>query len=100
MKFYGQGEGVHPVTEPLGTITTKDRFGLVEVEIVGKLDVLFRMLQPHELAAAMSFPKSYHFTGNREQQVRQIGNAVPVRLAEALCRSLLVSEKRVTRKVA
>jgi DNA (cytosine-5)-methyltransferase 1 len=47
------------------------------------------MLQPHELAAAMSFPSDYHFAGNREQRVKQIGNAVPVRLSEALCAALL-----------
>lgn len=53
------------------------------------LDIRFRMLQPHELAAAMSFPKTYVFTGNREQKVKQIGNAVPVGLAQALCSAIL-----------
>jgi DNA (cytosine-5)-methyltransferase 1 len=43
----------------------------------------------HELAAAMSFPPDYEFTGNREQKVKQIGNAVPLNTAKALCRSLL-----------
>lgn len=60
-------------------------------EVVGLLDIKFRMLQPHELAAAMSFPGDYQFTGNREQKVKQIGNAVPVRLAKHLCRALLES---------
>jgi DNA (cytosine-5)-methyltransferase 1 len=53
------------------------------------LDIRFRMLQPHELAAAMGFPDGYAFAGNRGEQVRQIGNAVAVNLARALCRSLL-----------
>jgi DNA (cytosine-5)-methyltransferase 1 len=88
VKFYGTAN-TQSVNEPLSTVTAKDRFGLVEMEIVGKLDIRFRMLQPHELAAAMSFPKSYHFTGTREQKVKQIGNAVPVQLAKALCGSLL-----------
>ena len=47
------------------------------------------MLQPHELAAAMGFPADYQFTGTREECVKQIGNAVPVNLAKALCRSVL-----------
>jgi DNA (cytosine-5)-methyltransferase 1 len=47
------------------------------------------MLQPHELAAAMSFPKKYEFTGNREAKVKQIGNAVPLKTAKALCQALL-----------
>ena len=42
------------------------------------------MLQPHELAAAQSFPADYIFTGNKGEVVRQIGNAVPPKLAEAL----------------
>jgi DNA (cytosine-5)-methyltransferase 1 len=93
VKYNGTG-GAMPIDEPLDTITGKDRFGLVDgsVELEGNqyiLDIRFRMLQPHELAAAMSFPKSYHFIGNREQKVKQIGNAVPVGMAAALCRSIL-----------
>jgi DNA (cytosine-5)-methyltransferase 1 len=53
------------------------------------LGLRLRLLQPHELAAAMSFPAGYQFAGNREAKVKQIGNAVPVRIAEALCRSML-----------
>jgi DNA (cytosine-5)-methyltransferase 1 len=47
------------------------------------------MLQPHELALAMSFPAGYQFTGNRAEQVKQIGNAVPVGLARAICFAML-----------
>ena len=47
------------------------------------------MLQPHELAAAMSFPKDYVFSGNREQKVKQIGNAWSNRLSEALSLAIL-----------
>ena len=45
------------LTNHLDTITTKDRFGLVEPCSDGETvyDIRFRMLQPHELAAAMSF---------------------------------------------
>lgn len=94
MKYYGNG-GARSVDAPLDTITSKDRFGLVSPEVVGDdgevamLDIRFRMLQPHELAAAMSFPADYEFAGNRDAKVKQIGNAVPVRTAEALCRTAL-----------
>jgi site-specific DNA-cytosine methylase len=37
----------------------------------------------------MSFKPDYQFTGNREQKVKQIGNAVPLKTAAALCRALL-----------
>lgn len=86
VKFFGTAKTAN-ITEPLDTITAKDRFGLVTPQ--PQIDILFRMLQPHELAKAMSFPDQYRFTGTRESQVRQIGNAVPVSIAEALCTSLL-----------
>lgn len=91
VKFYGTALA-NSIHEPLDTVTTKDRFMLVEPKtgrIVAELDILFRMLQPHELAAAMSFPKGYQFTGNRGDQVKQIGNAVPVNLARACAHALL-----------
>lgn len=90
-KYYGTGAAV-PVTEPLDTLTTKPRFGLVEPIASGhKLDILFRMLQPEELAGAMGFPTGYQFTGTKEQRIRQIGNAVPVQTAAALCGCLIES---------
>jgi len=84
VKYNGSGVGVQSVDTPIDTITTKDRFGLVEGE---RLDIRFRMLQPHELAAAMGFPKGYKFTGNRTEIVKQIGNAVPVHIATALAKA-------------
>jgi site-specific DNA-cytosine methylase len=53
------------------------------------LDALFRMLQPHELAAAQGFSPDYEFTGTKEAVVRQIGNAVPPDLAKALVMAVL-----------
>jgi DNA (cytosine-5)-methyltransferase 1 len=90
-KYNGTGKA-NSVDEPLDTVTAKDRFALVETESGPvKIDIRFRMLRPHELSAAMSFDAGYKFTGNREDQVKQIGNAVPVKLAEALCREMLAS---------
>jgi DNA (cytosine-5)-methyltransferase 1 len=94
VEYYGTGSA-SSVDDPLKTQTGRDRFGLVQpmiFESEGKkylLDIRFRMLQPHELARAMSFPKGYKFHGNREQVVKQIGNAVPVELAAALCATTL-----------
>lgn len=79
---YNGTAGAQPVRIPLGAVTTRDRFGLVEG--FAGLDITFRMLQPHELAAAQGFPGDYWFAGNRTQQVKQIGNAVPVNTARAL----------------
>jgi len=92
VKYYGNDRNrAQSVREPLDTVTCKERHALVEPRVtrVG-IDIRFRMLQPHELACAMGFDE-YEFTGTREQQVRQIGNAVPVRTAAALCRAILDS---------
>ena len=92
-KYYGTG-ACQPVDEPLDTVTTKDRFGLVTPHLihVGNnryLGIRFRMLQPHELAGAQGFSKDYKFHGNKSTQVKQIGNAVPHYTAKALCRERL-----------
>ena len=85
VSFYGNGAALS-VDEPFATITTKDRFGLVQQY---GLDILFRMLEPHELAAAHSFPETYQFHGTKTDKVKQIGNSVPRETAEALCLAAL-----------
>ena len=54
-----------------------------------ELDIRFRMLAPHELAQAQGFDREHRFIGNRTEKVRQIGNAVPVCTAQALCTTIL-----------
>jgi DNA (cytosine-5)-methyltransferase 1 len=88
VKFYGTGRAAS-VDKPLDTCTAKARFGLARpvVEIQGQrflLDIRFRMLQPHELAAAQGFHRDYKFKGNKTEIVKQIGNAVPRRTLRAL----------------
>ena len=76
--------------KPVPTVAGAGAIALVEPKTDGHvLDINFRMLKPHELARAMSFDDNYEFAGNREAMVKQIGNAVPVMLAKALCKSLL-----------
>ena len=80
IEYYGNGKA-RPVTEPLPTVTCNDRFALVQAS---SQRIAFRMLQPHELAAAQGFPRGYQFTGTKTEQVRQIGNAVPCGFSRAL----------------
>lgn len=80
MEYYGNGQ-CQPISKPLGTVTCKDRFALLKPE---NCRIGFRMLQPHELAAAQSFPDWYTFTGTKADTVKQIGNAVCPKMAEAL----------------
>lgn len=97
VEYYGTG-GARSISEPLPTATTKPRFALVEpsllpvVNVGGssrRLDIRFRMLQPHELAAAQGFPPNYRFTGTKAEVCKQIGNAVPCGLARALVTAAL-----------
>lgn len=81
VEFYGNGKP-RQLEAPLGTVTCKDRFGLVNP--TARLDILFRMLSPRELARAMGFADTYQFAGSDDEQVRQIGGAVPVHLATEL----------------
>lgn len=95
-KYYGSEAGAQSVDEPLDTITGKDRFALVEPRGVKKegkvyLDILFRMLEPDELAKGQGFPEGYKFMGSKKEQTKQVGNAVPVNTAKALCSAVLNS---------
>ncbi|MGP2503627.1 DNA cytosine methyltransferase [Pantoea ananatis] len=98
MKYYGNEKGGVGLEEPLGTVTTNDRFGLVTVDGTDYqiVDIGMRMLQPHELYAAQGFPSWYvidrDYRGNKyakDKQVARCGNAVPPPFAEALVRANL-----------
>lgn len=82
VQYYGNGRAI-PIDTPVPTITTKDRYALVGINRNG-IELGFRMLQPHELAAATGFPDDYVFTGTKTDVVKQIGNAVPPNFAKAL----------------
>lgn len=110
IKYYGSGGSCQTIDRPLDTITTKDRFGLVNVEInvqgekYAIADIFLRMLKPEELKLMQGFPKDYII--NRDirwrsypikEQVARIGNSVvPVmaqKLVEANCPYLRVGER-------
>jgi DNA (cytosine-5)-methyltransferase 1 len=86
----GQTPRVHDVEQPAPTICAKGRVDMAQGivadgGIIGPdgaaYDILFRMLEPHELAAAMGFDTeeaAYEFAGNKTEQIKQIGNAVSV----------------------
>lgn len=48
-----------------------------------------RPLTIRECARLQTFPDSFTFVGNKSDKILMIGNAVPVRLAEAIARSLV-----------
>lgn len=70
------GNRARPIGEPAPTMTTATNQALLDGPSLDIEDVLFRMLEPREIAGAMDFPSTYRILGNRREQVRQAGNAV------------------------
>lgn len=58
-----------------------------------------RRLRIPELAAIQSFPPGYRFAGNRREQVRQIGNAVPALMAQRMVEAIFNSDSKSSRGV-
>ncbi|TCK44024.1 DNA (cytosine-5)-methyltransferase 1 [Paraburkholderia sp. BL8N3] len=93
IKYYGNDKDGVDLRDPLHTIPTHDRFGLVTIhgEDYAIVDIGMRMLTPRELARAQGFPDSYVldplFNGkplSKSSQVRMIGNSVCPDVAMAL----------------
>lgn len=82
LPFYGATKVGRSIERPIGTITCKDRYALVHGERM-------RMVTVDEYRAAMTFPAGYVLTGTREEQVRQLGNAVPPLMAEGVVRQVM-----------
>lgn len=86
----GQSPRVHSVDNPTPAIAATGHVDLVEAG--PEYDILFRMLEPHELAAAMGFNTEdalYEFAGTKTEQVKQIGNAVSVRKMTACVTAIM-----------
>lgn len=112
VKYYGQGTG-QEVTEPLDTIPTHDRFGLVTIQGVDYqiVDIGLRMLEPKELYGCQGFPEDYIIdrdcTGKaypRSEQVKRCGNAVcppiPAALVRANLPELCIAERTPNMRIA
>jgi DNA (cytosine-5)-methyltransferase 1 len=91
--YYGTEKDGVSLAEPMRTIPTKDRFGLVYVkgEPYAIVDIGMRMLAPRELYKAQGFPDDYvieHGADGRRftktAQVRMCGNSVCPPVAQAL----------------
>jgi DNA (cytosine-5)-methyltransferase 1 len=96
IKYYGTGAIGQPVNEPLHSVTSLPRFGLVTIEGTDYeiVDIGMRMLTPRELFRAQGFPDSYiidlEFKGkplSKASQVRMAGNSVCPPVAAALVRA-------------
>lgn len=95
IRYYSEGGQWGDLSDPMDTITTKDRLGLVTVHVRGTpyiiVDIKLRMLEPHELYAAQGFDPTYIITHghdgrkfSKSAQVRMCGNSVSPPPAAAL----------------
>jgi len=94
-----QAPRVHDIADPAPTICASGRVNLVEG--TEQYDILFRMLEPHELAAAMGFigdDATYEFAGTKTEQIKQIGNAVSVAKMKA-CVGAIMADAAPKRRV-
>jgi DNA (cytosine-5)-methyltransferase 1 len=97
VKYYGTAVG-QGITEPLHSVTTKGRFGLVTCQLQGQeyaiVDIGMRMLTPREQFRAQGFGDDYKIdqtadgqTIGKTQQTHKCGNSVCPPLVAALIRA-------------
>ncbi len=81
--FYGSGSGQtgRCLSRPVGTITTKARWAVIDGDRM-------RMLSVEEVRRAMSFPDSYRLPANIAGANKMLGNAVPPIVARDFLRAL------------
>ena len=111
-KYYGAGDPSQAVDEPLHTLTTKPRHGLVTVTMDGEpyviTDIGMRMLTPRERFSAQGFRPDYTIDhglledGSKvlftlEQQGRMCGNSVCPGMARALVAANVVAKPTIRR---
>lgn len=81
--YYGNGSGLtgRSLDRPIGTLTTHDRYALVDGDQM-------RLLTVAEQTAAMGFPEGYQLPAKREDAVFMLGNAVCPQVAADLIDAL------------
>lgn len=73
VSYYGSSKVGKPASEPVGTLTTRDRHAVL-TDQGGVLH--YRMLNRAEQVRLMGFPDTYRWTGTGTEITKQIGNAV------------------------
>lgn len=90
--YYGsdQAGGWQPLDRPLRTLTTLDRFGVVQWS---NGEPTFRMLQVPEMRKAMGLPASFRLRhGTRRDHVKILGNGVCAPVMKSVIEELIGSE--------
>ena len=86
MPYYGNGSGLtgRDINRPIGTITTLDRWALVDGDRM-------RMLSAGEALAAQSFPADTLRPDNHRLTMHMAGNAVPPLAGQRIIEALKVA---------
>jgi len=79
--FYGNERGGRPIARPIGTITTRDRWAVIDGDRM-------RMLSVDEARAAMGFRDSYALPENKRTAMHMLGNAVCPPVAAEIIRAI------------
>lgn len=81
--YYGSGSGEtgRSLARPIGTITTRDRWALIDGDRM-------RMLTVDEVRRAMGFPDDYHLPAQHKEAVHMLGNAVVPLVARDILEAL------------
>lgn len=82
--YYSSGSGLtgRDINRPLGTVTTRDRWAIVDGDRM-------RMFQPSEYRATMAFPKTYQLPSVKKDAVMMLGNAVPPVVARDILQEII-----------
>jgi DNA (cytosine-5)-methyltransferase 1 len=82
--YYGSTSGGRSLARPIGTITTRDRWALIDGDRM-------RMLSVPEATAAMGFPAGYQLPTSHKLAMHMLGNAVCPRVAADVIGAVLES---------
>jgi DNA (cytosine-5)-methyltransferase 1 len=77
-----------PLDEPAKTLKAGDHGVPGGENMLSRADGSVRYFTVREAARLQTFPDDYIFRGGWSEAMRQLGNAVPVRLAETVARSV------------
>jgi len=80
--YYGATKGGRSLERPIGTITTRDRWALIDGDRM-------RMLSVDEARRAMTFPDEYRLPARSRDAMHLLGNAVPPKAAREVITALL-----------
>lgn len=80
--YYGNERGGRSLHRPIGTITTRDRWAIVDGDRM-------RMLSAQECRAAMGFPPDYRLPSAHREAVHLLGNAVCPPVARDVIRAVM-----------